>query len=171
MSRAVADWFQASALRGIPNAGWARAVSESFVSRRPGAGIAIRIGNDLRLAKMHSPAVAVSVPRIRHWPSGLTRPSDLVGDSASIHAGAHERQILNIPTLPEVMWSGSPSGRPCDSCKVVPRPRMIPRDADLNRGTRLRLAQGRGSIRASVAPQQTRNVLSLISTATPATDD
>ena len=121
MSRAVADWFQASALRGIPNAGWARAVSESFVSRRPGAGIAIRIGNDLRLAKMHSPAVAVSVPRIRHWPSGLTRPSDPIGDTASIHAGAHEREILNIPKLPEVMWSGfsSPIGLGSASSAVL----------------------------------------------------
>ena len=62
-------------------------------------------------------------------------------------------------------------GRPCDSCRAVPGPRMIPRDADLHRGTGLRLAQGRASIRASAAPQQTRNVLSLISTATLATND
>ena len=76
MSRVVADRFQATALRGIPNARWARAVSESVDSRQPGAGIAIRIGNDLRLAQMHSPAVAVMVPRIHRRPSGLTRPSD-----------------------------------------------------------------------------------------------
>ena len=107
MSRAVADWFRASALRGIPNAGWARAVSESVVSRRPGVGIAIRIGNDLRLAKMHSPAVAGHgaanpPPSVR---SDQATRSRLIGDSASIHAGAHEREILNIPKLPEVRSS------------------------------------------------------------------
>ena len=76
MSRAVVDRFQATALRRIPNAGWARAVSESVVSWQLGAGSAIRIGNDLSLAQMHSPAVAVMVPRIRRRPAGLTRPSD-----------------------------------------------------------------------------------------------
>ena len=107
MSRAVPDWFRASALRGIPNAGWARAVSESVVSWRRGVGIVIRIGNDMRLAKMHSPAVASHgaanpPPSVR---SDQATRSRLIGDSTSIHAGAHEREILNIPKLPEVKSS------------------------------------------------------------------
>ena len=111
MSRAVPDWFRASALRGIPNAGWARAVSESVVSWRRGVGIVIRIGNDMRLAKMHSPAVASHgaanpPPSVR---SDQATRSRLIGDSTSIHAGAHEREILNIPKLPEVKSSDQPS--------------------------------------------------------------
>lgn len=77
MSRAVVDWFRASALRGIPNAGWARAISESVVSRRPRAEIAIQ----------------------------ATR-SRLIRDSASINAGALEREVLDIPKLPQLMFTG-----------------------------------------------------------------
>lgn len=150
----------------------AQAVTDEHATKRPCQRRCrmpkVRTGHYLRHADEHL------------WKNmGLTR---LAPDSLAILIPIVSRQNPIGPWCPmcdnEVAETftrkrrdSSLGGHPCDSCRAVPGPRMIPRDADLHRGTRLRLAQGRASIRASVAPQQTRNVSSLISTATPATND